>query len=157
MALAFAGEVNHDGERADGHHGISGKVEHRRGRAYFRARRQGDKKVTGVGDGTVGQQSLEVILGERGEVADGHGEERGDPDERLPTGGDRLEGGQEDAEENGEGRGFWSRGEKRADRGGSALINVGSPDLEGCARNLKGKADEHERRGDTHHTEGRDV
>src|SRR5580698_10186215 len=133
MALAFTGEVNDDGESADGHHGISGEIEHGGRSADFRTRRQGDKKVTGMGDGTGGQQSLEVVLGERGEVADGHGEERGDPDEGLPTGGDRLEGGQEDAEENREGRGFRSRGEEGADRGGSALINVGSPDLEGRA------------------------
>ncbi len=107
-------------------------------------RGHGHQNVAGVGDGAVGQHALDVRLLERGEVADDHGGERADPDDGLPAGGDGAEGGHEDAQQNREGGGFGAYGEECGNGGGRALIDVGSPDLEGGGGNLEAESDEHE-------------
>ena len=57
----------------------------------------------------------------------------------------RLERGHEDAQEHREGRGLRTRRQKRGDRRGRALVDVGRPHLERRGRDLEREADEHQR------------
>ena len=143
-ALALAGEHGDGGEGAHIHEGVGRQVEHGGGGAGFAARGERHQDVAGVRDGTVGQHALDVGLQQRGEIADAHGGQRAGPHQRLPAVADGLEGGDENAQEDGEGGGFRSGGEERGDGGGRALVDVGRPDLEGRGGDFEGESDEHQ-------------
>ena len=110
---------------------------------------EGGEQIAGVGDGRVGQHALHVLLAKGGEVADGHGEDGDDPEQRRP---ERVEIGEhlvDDAQEQREGGGFGRGGEQRDDGRGRAFVDVGRPDVEGRGGDFEENADEHERqRGD---------
>ena len=104
--FAFAREVGDHGEGAEVGERVGGQIEHRGGGSDIGMRGDGHQHVSGVRDGAVGQHALDVGLLNRGEVADDHGGQRADPDDRLPAVGDGSEGGQEDAQQNRERGGF---------------------------------------------------
>ena len=98
-----------------------------------------------MGDGGVGQHALDVLLAESGEIADGHGEDRDDPQQRRP---ERAEMGKhliDDAQEQGEGGGFGCGGEQGDDRRGRAFVDIGRPDVEGRGGDFEENSDQHKR------------
>ena len=105
------------------------------------------EQIAGVGDGRVGQHALDVLLAERGEIADGHGEDGNDPEQRRPDGAEIGEHLIDHAEKQSEGGGFGRGREQGDDRRGRAFVDVGRPDVERRCGNLEENADQHEREG----------
>src|SRR5581483_11061844 len=87
VALADIGEVADHQERARVHHRVGGGVEDCRGDSNFFGGGKGHQQVARVRDGRIGQQPLHVGLHQGADVAQGHGERGGDPDEPEPAGG----------------------------------------------------------------------
>ncbi len=101
-------------------------------------------------DGTVSQEALDVGLKERSKISRKHGEDREDPEGPEPE----LRGGVnigKDAQEQGESRGFGSRGKERGNGSGSAFVNVRSPNLERRSGDLEAQADEDEGEAELEH------
>ncbi len=105
------------------------------------------KQIAGVGDGRVGQHALDVLLAERGKIADRHGEDGDDPEQWRPDGAEMGEHLVDHAEEQSKG-GSFGRGREQGDDGrGRAFVDVGRPDVERRGGNLEENADQHERQG----------
>src|SRR6185437_2594483 len=103
---------------------------------------EGNAQVSGVRDGRIGQQALDVALAQCTEVAEGHGDDRQPPQDRYPVAAQEREGSEGDAQQNGEGSGFGAGGHERDDGGGRAFVDIGRPDVERRSGNLEGEADD---------------
>ncbi len=147
VAFAFARKVGDNGERSQVCERIGGQVEHRRGGAGFRMRRDGHQHVAGVRDGTIRQHPLDVGLLDGGEVAHDHGSHGAAPHDRLPAVRDGSESGHEYAQQNREGRRLGTDRKETRDRRGSALINIRRPDLKRGRGNFEAEPDEHQTGG----------
>ena len=110
---------------------------------------EGGQQIAGMGDGRIGQHALHVLLAKGGEVADGHGEDGDDPEQRRP---ERTQIGEhfvDDAQKQCEGGGFGRGGKQRNNGRRRAFVDVGRPDVEGRGGDFEENADQHERqRGD---------
>src|SRR2546426_2859903 len=97
-----------------------------------------------MSNGRISQQALDIILHERAKVAEGHGERRRYPNEPEAP---RSIGFKHNSQQHRKYRGFWRRGHESNYRGGSALVHVRSPDMEGSSSNFETQSNEHQ--GDT--------
>ena len=100
------------GEGADVHEGVGRKIEHGGGGSDIRMRGQRDQDVAGMGDGAIGQHALEIVCVSAAKLpmvieSSADIQTRGSQPEPM-----RLEGGHEDAQEDGEGGGFGSGGQE---------------------------------------------
>jgi len=145
--LVVAGDLGDDGEGADVHGGVSSGVEAGSGDAVEREGGEGDEEVTGVGDAGVGKHALDVALEQGTEITDGHREGGQAPHEDRPAVLVGGEGGEGDAEQDGEG-GRLGRGGHESDDGcRGSLVDVGRPDVEGSGGNLEAEAYDDEGEG----------
>src|SRR5216683_2125030 len=145
--LVVAGDLGDDGEGSDVHGGVGGGVEAGRGDAVLGEGGEGHEEVAGVGDAGVGQHALDVALEKSSEVADGHRQGGEDPHEDGPAVLHRGEGGEGDAEQDGEG-GRLGGGRHEADYGGGgSLVDIGCPYVEGGGGDLEAEADDDEGEG----------
>ena len=110
---------------------------------------QAEQHVSGVGDGAIGQQALDVGLGDGGEVPDRHGGEGDHDEQRLPSGPEGGHRAEEDSQQECERRGLRGDGKVRGNRSRRALISVRRPHVEGNGGNLEQQPD----RGGGHHEE----
>ena len=89
--------------------------------------------------------ALYVGLDESPNIAEGHGECGGDPDQPESSG---SVDGEDDPQQDGEGRGFGGGGHESDDGRGRAFVDVGGPDVKGGGGDFESEANEHQRDGD---------
>ena len=138
-ALAHHGD---QAERGDGGEAVGDEVEHHAADRGLRERQDADEDEAGVRDRGVGEQALDVGLGDREHRADDHGEHRDGVDAVLPVpavGADADEGHAQDDAEGGE---LGAGGHEAGDRGRGALVGVGGPRVERHRADLEEQADE---------------
>ena len=88
------------------------------------------------------EQPLDVVLNQRGDVAESHGERGRDPQQPESAWGiDRENHAQQDCEC----RRFGSGGHKAHHRSRSTLVNVWSPNVKGSGGNLESQTYKHQR------------
>ena len=92
-------------------------------------------------DGGVREHPLHVALGHRHDRADGHGEDRDDPQHRLPAPAVGAEGDVEEPQHRAERRRLGGRGHERRHGGRGALVDVGRPGLERHGADLEEQPD----------------
>ena len=143
-----------DGEGGEAHEEVACEVvgdDHARGEtADGGVGTEGEEEEAGVGDGGVAEEPFEIGLGDGGEVTE-HERGGGDGHEEGGGGSAELVGGEEGLEEpagDSEACGFGADGEESGDRGRSALVDIGDPEVERYGGDLEGEGDEDEREGE---------
>ena len=111
----------------------------------------------GVGDRGVGQQALDVALGDGQRGTDEHRQHGDDPQHRLPRPAVRAEGDVEQAHDRAEGGDLGAGRHERGDRGRGALVDVGGPRLERHGADLEEQADREQARADEQQAGAADV
>ncbi len=146
-----------DAEGADVHEGVGQDVVEQRGNALVADRPgagvegtgglvggEADQHVAGVGDRGVGQEALDVALGDGDHVAEGHRQEGEDGNEILPVVAQGAKALDQNPDRGGEG------GRLRHDRhegghgGRGAVVGVRRPEVERDRRHLEAEADDQE-------------
>ena len=138
-ALAHHGDQAEGGDRREA---VGDEVEHHAADRGLREGQHADEDEAGVGDRGVGEQALDVGLGDREHRADDHGEGRDGVDAVLPVpavGADADEGHAQDHAEGGE---LGAGGHEAGDRGRGALVGVRGPRVERHGADLEQQADE---------------
>ena len=107
-------------------------------------RGQANEGIAGLGDGRVGQQALDVALGQRQGVAERHGEDGNDRDQRAPIALHVGEHGQQHAHQHGETSRLGGDRNQGGDGRGRALVDVGRPEVERHHRDFEAEADQHQ-------------
>ena len=92
-------------------------------------------------DGGVGEEAFDVVLYERADVAQGHGERGRDPEQPEAARGVGLE---EHAQQDGKGSGLGAGGHQANDGSGRAFVDVGRPDVERSGGNFEAEAHKHQ-------------
>src|SRR5215470_19588940 len=155
VLFILAAKLRNDRESADFYEGIAKKIEknccvggggarRRIARGHAGDGGEGYQNVAGVGDRAIGQQTLNVGLNESSEISREHGESRENPESPEPV----LSGGRnrgKNPQQQRKGSGLRSCGEQCRDRGGSAFIDIGCPDLERRNGDLEAESDEDKR------------
>ena len=118
------------GECPDCAEPVGDQVEQAAGEAKGGGGDDADQDVTGVRDRGVGQQPLDVGLGDGDDRPDDHGEDGDGPHDRPPVPGQPAEGHVEDSQQGPERGHQRARGHQRGDRRRRALVDVGLPALE---------------------------
>ncbi len=151
MLFARAAQLRNDRECPELHERVAEQIkEHGRiSRCCFRRStsrhggngRKSHQNITGVRNGAVGQQPLDVRLHQRAQIAGEHRKRRERPEGPEPE----VRGGRnrrKDAQQQSERRGLRSRGKKRRNRRWSALVDVRRPHLERRGGHLEAQADQ---------------
>ena len=125
------------GEAEHGHEQVANEVE---GDGAPVETDDADEQIASVRDAGIGEQPLEVALGQRGQVAIEEGEQR-DGHEQLLDPWHHHEG-LERSQQHDEPRGLGTDREKSGHGSGRALIDVRNPDLKGDGCDLKTKSDQ---------------
>ena len=141
-------EMRDHQERADFHQRVGREVEKHGGDTVDRAGSESDQNVSGMGDRGIRQHAFYVGLHQRGEIADAHGEDSGNPYGPEPQVVCRAEGDAENSQHQREGGGFGRGSEQRGDGRGRAFVNVRAVNLEGRGDDFEAEADEDQREAD---------
>ena len=106
----------------------------------------GDEEVTGIGDGGVSDEAIDIGLEECEEVTGDHSGEAREEEEVIDNGRGVLGLGGEgnDFNEEGKGGGFKGSGHQSGDGHGRALVDIGEPLMEGEGADFKEEGNDKE-------------
>ena len=147
---AVATKRKHAGKHTERHHQIDRDIDENALHPLLGAGGETDQGKADMADAAIGQEAFDVALADRGERTEQH---RGDRDEHhdlLPLARPLPERLVEDADGERHGRDLGGGGEEGGDRGGSALVDVGRPHVEGHGGELEGEACGDEHQADDH-------
>lgn len=119
-----------DGEGADRHEGVGDEVEEDRGDALRGGRDDARQDEPGVRDRGVGEQPLDVGLGDRDDRPAQHRDDGDAPHDRPPVPGEAGEHDVQQAEQRAERGDLGGGGHEAGDRGRGALVDVRGPHVE---------------------------
>ena len=150
IGVVGACDVGHHAEDGEGRQQVGEEVEVNRtgGEGLAAGGDDRDEQVAGVRNTGEADEAFHVVLRQRGEVAeedrrDGHHGQHRHREEII-----RAEDALGEDEEDGETGGLGGDGEERGDRGRSALVNVGYPDLKRHGTDFEGDTGEDEHDAD---------
>ena len=133
-----------EGEGADVHRHVDHHVDQHRLHAPRPAGGEPHQRKAHVGDGAVGHQALDVLLPDRGDGAQKHGEHREKREDLGPVAHRIAEGIEEDAGNERHRGHLGGAGEEGRHRRRRAFIDIGRPHVEGHGGDLEGEPGEDE-------------
>ncbi len=157
VAGMVADQPGRHGEGADGRQAVDDQIKQDRAGGVAIDRHGGrdhpDEQITGVGDRRIGQEPLQVRLGQGGEVAEGHRQRRDQRQDADPAGavnnvaphGPGVQRVDQDLHHRHEAGDLRAGGDPGRDRSRGPLVGVGRPLVERDRRDLEPEADEHQK------------
>ena len=131
---------------------IAGEIIHQRRLPARAQRRHAQQQIAGVGDAGITEQTFQIALRQRAEIAVKNRDAGNDDEQVRPMRGHARHGGEQHAQQQHKSGGLGTDGEKRGRRRRRALINVRRPNLKRKRGDLETESNQNQQ-----HAEQKDL